>query len=190
MKIIVGLGNMGKEYAHTRHNIGWDVVSAWAEKLGVGFQEKERFQAELAEGRIGAEKVLLLKPLTYMNLSGQAVRSVCDFYTLDLSDVLIVHDEMDYPFLKLAFCAEGGAAGHNGIRSIQECFGSEKIARLRVGIGRPIDAIAKEDYVLQRFSADERLKVQEVIDRAVLALADWCALGIERAMNKWNGDSH
>jgi len=187
MKLIVGLGNPGKEYAHTRHNIGWDAVSVLAEKLGANFQEKTRFQAELAEGRVGEEKTLLIKPLTYMNLSGQAVRSLCDFYKIGLSDVLVVHDEMDYPFQKLAFCAEGGAAGHNGIRSIQESFGTEKIARLRMGIDRPQGMIAKEVYVLQRFSKEEEPLLKAVLERTTMAIEDWCAFGTERAMNKWNG---
>lgn len=187
MKLIVGLGNPGKEYAHTRHNIGWDAVSAWAEKLGAAFQEKARFQGEVAEARVGEEKILLLKPTTYMNLSGQSVRAVCDFYKIVLEDVLIVHDEMDYALGKIAFCAEGGAAGHNGIRSLQEVFGTEKITRLRLGIGRPVAPLSKEDYVLQRFSVEEAPLVQEVIPRSIAATEDWCGLGVGRAMNKWNG---
>ncbi len=186
MKLIVGLGNPGKEYDHTRHNIGWDAVTALAQKIGTSFQEKSRFQSEVAEGRLNEEKILLVRPLTYMNRSGEAVEAVLSFYKIDLVDVLVVHDEMDYGLGRLAFCAQAGPAGHNGIRSIQERLGTETVARLRLGIGRPVGQLAKEDYVLQRFRADEEVLVDEVLKQSLTAMEDWVEFGINKAMNKWN----
>lgn len=186
MKIIVGLGNHGGEYAHTRHNIGWDAVTCLAEKHAAVFREKARFQAEIAEFLFGDEKILLLRPLTYMNRSGDALTSATSFYKVDPSDVLIVQDEMDYGLGKQAFCAQGGAAGHNGIRSIQEMLGTEQIARLRLGIGRPSGQLPKEEFVLQRFSLEEQPTVDKVLAASVSAMEDWIEQGTDRVMNAWN----
>lgn len=187
MKLIVGLGNPGNEYAHTRHNIGWDAVTALAEKLQAPFQTKERFKAEIAEARMGEEKLLLVRPITYMNRSGEAVEAILSFYKLERSDLLVVHDEMDYPLGKMAFCAQAGPAGHNGIVSIQGSLGTDVVSRLRLGIGRPVGHIPKEDYVLQPFSAEEQKTKNEVLLSAVAAIEDWQAQTIEKTMNKWNG---
>ena len=189
MKLIVGLGNYGLNYAHTRHNIGWDAISDLAASLGASFVEKTRFQAEVAEGQIEGEKVLLVHPLTYMNLSGEALRSLIQFYHVPLTDVLIVQDEMDYPLGQLSFCAEGGPAGHNGIVSVQTCLGTTKVQRLRLGIDRPEGPLSNEDYVLQPFSLDEKKLVAAVVLETTQAIRDWSAQGIERAMNTWNGRS-
>lgn len=186
MKLIIGLGNHGAPYAHTRHNIGWDVVTSLAASLEASFAEKTRFQAEVAEGRIGEEKILLVHPLTYMNRSGEAVRALAQFYKVDTKDILIVQDEMDYPLGELAFCAEAGPAGHNGIVSVQEALGTTSVSRLRLGIGRPLGPIAKEDYVLQPFSAEEKEGVSKLLTQAQQAVRDWCSGGIARAMNAWN----
>lgn len=186
MKLIIGLGNYGITYAHTRHNIGWDAVTQWATSLQASFVEKSRFHAELAEGRLGEEKILLVRPLTYMNRSGEAVQALVQFYKIDLQDVLIIQDEMDYPVGQLAFCIDAGPAGHNGIISIQESLGTKAIPRLRLGIGRPSGAIAKEDYVLQPFSLEEKELILKMLTQAGEAMQDWCEEGIERAMNEWN----
>lgn len=186
MKLIVGLGNPGREYDHTRHNIGWDAVTALAEKLSTSFQEKSRFQSEIAEGRLNEEKILLIRPLTFMNRSGEAVEAILSFYKIDLADVLIVHDEMDYALGRLAFCAQAGPAGHNGIRSVQERLGTETISRLRLGIERPAGQLPKEDYVLQPFSTDEEDLVKEVLKQSITAMEEWVERGISKAMNKWN----
>ena len=186
MKLIIGLGNYGATYAHTRHNIGWDAVTQFATGLQASFVEKSRFHAELAEGRVGEEKVLLVHPLTYMNRSGEAVQALVQFYKMEIKDVLIVQDEMDYQVGQLAFSLDAGPAGHNGIISIQESLGTKAIPRLRLGIGRPIDSIAKEDYVLQSFSAEEKESIEKILTQAEEAMRDWCKEGIERAMNEWN----
>ncbi|MBP6944600.1 aminoacyl-tRNA hydrolase [Patescibacteria group bacterium] len=186
MKLIVGLGNHGQEYAYTRHNIGWDAVTLLGQKNGVKFQTKSRFQAEIAELSINSEKILLVRPLTYMNRSGEALKAVMSFYKVDLSQVLIVHDEMDYALGKQAFCAQAGPAGHNGIRSIQEQLGTEQGARLRLGIGRPTGQLPKEEFVLQRFSGEEQPIVEKILSSSVNAMEDWIKHGTEKAMNIWN----
>ncbi len=186
MKLIVGLGNHGQEYAYTRHNIGWDAVTLLAHKNGVQFQTKSRFQAEIAELSLQSEKILLVRPLTYMNRSGEALGALLTFYKADRSQVLIVQDEMDYVLGKQAFCAQAGPAGHNGIRSIQEQLGTEQIARLRLGIGRPTGQLPKEEFVLQRFAKEEQPVVEQVLSSSVKAMEDWIEQGTERVMNIWN----
>lgn len=186
MKLIVGLGNHGQEYAYTRHNIGWDAVTLLAQKNGVQFQTKSRFQAEIAELSLQSEKILLVRPLTYMNRSGEALGALLAFYKADHSQVLVVQDEMDYVLGKQAFCAQGGPAGHNGIRSIQEQLGTEQIARLRLGIGRPTGQLPKEEFVLQRFAKEEQPVVEQVLSSSVKAMEDWIEQGTVKAMNTWN----
>lgn len=186
MKLIVGLGNHGSEYAHTRHNIGWDAVTLLAQKNGVQFQTKSRFQAEIAELSLQSEKILLARPLTYMNRSGEALRALLAFYKVDHSQVLVAQDEMDYALGKQAFSAQGGPAGHNGIRSIQEQLGTEQIARLRLGIGRPTGQLPKEEFVLQRFAKEEQPVVERVLSSSVKAMEDWIEQGTVKAMNTWN----
>jgi PTH1 family peptidyl-tRNA hydrolase len=187
MKLLLGLGNYGREYAHTRHNAGWDAVTRLAKSLGAEFREQETFRAELADARVNNEKVLFCLPQTYMNRSGDAALALFQFYKLSLSDLLIVHDEMDFAMGKFAFTKSGGAAGHNGVASIQERLGTHTINRLRLGIGRPVPPLKKEDYVLQRFTADEENILQEVYPKAENALTDWVSFGIDKAMNSWNG---
>ena len=123
-----------------------------------------------------------------MNRSGDAARAILDYYHLETTDVLVVQDEMDYTVGKWSFLKSGGAAGHNGIASIHEQLGAQAIARLRIGIGRPTPPITKETYVLSRFSAEEeRVLQKDVIPHALEAMQDWCANGIDKAMNTWNG---
>ena len=189
MKLIIGLGNPGDTYAHTRHNIGWDAVTQLATTLETSFAEKSRFRAEVAEGRLGEEKVVLARPLTFMNLSGEAVQALMQFYKIELKNVLIVQDEMDYAPGQFAFCANGGPAGHNGVASFQSSLGTTAVSRLRVGIGRPVAPMAKEDFVLQAFSPEEKKLMAKTIGQAEQAMKDWCKDGVERAMNIWNKKS-
>ncbi len=186
MKLIVGLGNPGKEYADTRHNLGFEVVDALAASMDASFKLQKDFKAEIAEIRIGSEKVLLAKPVTFMNLSGDAVRALASFFKLSVQDILIVHDEMDYAPGVFAFSTGSGPAGHNGIESVQEAVGTKEIARLRIGVGRPT-VEAKEDYVLGRPSASDRKLINGVIEDAGKAAQDWVSQGLTKAMNTWNG---
>lgn len=191
MKLIVGLGNPGKEYARTRHNIGWMLLDLLAEKMSASaFHKQTAFHAEIAEARVGTEKVLLVKPTTYMNNSGEAVSALVSYYHLTPADVLIIQDEMDYPLGKFAFAASGGAAGHNGIGSIHTLLGTKEIGRLRLGIGRPVGQIKSQNYVLEAFTETERETIAVSFAHATKAVQDWIEQGLTRAMNSWNGVEH
>jgi PTH1 family peptidyl-tRNA hydrolase len=181
MKLVVGLGNPGRQYAGTRHNVGFEVADRLAVNAG---PYRNRFDAQVAEAP--AEGLLLLKPNTYMNLSGRAVRQAVDFYKIPLPDVLVVCDDFALPLGKLRLRARGSHGGHNGLRSIQEHLGTTDYARLRVGVGEPDeDAV---DHVLGRFGAGERPVIDDALDRAVQAVIVWATQGIEASMNRFNGD--
>ena len=187
MKLIVGLGNHGKKYEQTRHNIGWDVVSFLAKTENAAFHKKDAFKCELAETRLTDEKVLLAHPLTYMNASGEAVALLKNYYKLTVSDILIVQDEMDFIVGKFAFLKKGGPAGHNGLISIQEQLATTDIARLRIGIGRPTPPVSAEAYVLQLFHPQEQSTLKKLFPKLEDALKDWAIHGIDKTMNTWNG---
>src|SRR6202051_1145261 len=165
MKLGVGLGNPGKRSEGTRHNVGFVVVDALAKGSGVGsFQD--RFDADLAEWHEAGEKILLMKPQTFMNLSGRSVRQAVDFYQIDLADVLVVCDDMSLPLGKLRFRARGTHGGHNGLRDIQNHLGTTAYGRLRIGVGAPPEDEAV-DYVLGRFRASEKPLIADAVQAAV-----------------------
>jgi len=184
MKVIVGLGNPGKEYKDTRHNIGFMVLEELASRHSVEKQES-RFDALIGHIRIAGEKVLLVKPLTYMNLSGKAVQPLMHWYKLELNDLMVVYDDMDLPMGTLRIRKKGGNGGHNGIASISERLGSKDFARSRVGIGRPQSGEAV-NWVLGKFTADEKEQMDIVVKNAADALEKWVKLGIDEAMNAYN----
>jgi PTH1 family peptidyl-tRNA hydrolase len=185
MKVIVGLGNPGSRYHGTRHNVGFAVVDALAEAPDAGsFQS--RFQAQLAELRVGDEKVLLVKPETFMNLSGRSVRQVVDFYDVPLEDVLVVCDDINLPLGKLRFRARGTHGGHNGLRDIQNHLGTTEYSRLRIGVGAP-DEDDTIDHVLGRFRPTEKPVIEEALEVAVQAADAWIREGIQECMNRYNG---
>jgi peptidyl-tRNA hydrolase, PTH1 family len=184
MKIVVGLGNPGKKYDGTRHNVGFRVVDALAEGPGVsGFQR--RFDAEVAELHEGDEKVLLLKPETFMNLSGWAVRQALDFYQVDPADLLVVCDDINLPLGKLRFRSRGTHGGHNGLRDIQNHLGTTAYPRLRIGVDAPAEDGAV-DHVLGRFRPSERPVIADAIQAAVQGVVLWVREGIEACMNQYN----
>lgn len=161
MHLIVGLGNPGKQYENTRHNVGWMVVDAIAETHGfAGWSSK--FKGLVSKGKINGADVVLLKPQTYMNLSGESVRPAMDFYKAKPGSVLVVHDELDIAFGALRAKVGGGDAGHNGLKSITQHLGTADYARVRFGIGRPERKDMVSDYVLHPFSKAERAVVDEV----------------------------
>ncbi len=184
MKVIVGLGNPGKEYKDTRHNIGFMVLEELASRYPVEKQDS-RFDAIIGHIRIGGEKVLLVKPLTYMNLSGQAVQPLLHWYKIDLNDLMVVYDDMDLAMGTLRIRKKGGNGGHNGIASISERLGSQDFARSRVGIGRPPSGQAV-NWVLGRFTADEKEQLDIVVKNTADALEKWVRMGIDEAMNAYN----
>lgn len=188
MKLIVGLGNPGKEYAGTRHNIGWDAVTMAAEASeATAFTKKAAFHAEVSEATINGIKVLFAHPLTFMNLSGNSVQTFKSFFKMDNADILIVQDEMDYDVGTFKFSVGSGPAGHNGILSIQQSTGSRDIARLRIGVSKPDRHIAREDYVLGKFSAAEKKILKSQAKDVNKAIHDWVTQGLTKTMNVWNG---
>jgi PTH1 family peptidyl-tRNA hydrolase len=185
MKVVVGLGNPGPKYAGTRHNVGFGVVDYLAAAPGVG-PFRTRFQALVAEAKEGAEQVLLVKPETFMNLSGRAVRQVVDFYKLAPTDLLVVSDDFNLPLGKLRARSKGSHGGQNGLRDIQQQLGTDEYPRLRIGVGQPGPGEAV-DFVLSRFKPGEKKAVEETIAKAAEAVLVWVRGGIEACMNRVNG---
>jgi PTH1 family peptidyl-tRNA hydrolase len=188
MKIICGLGNPGREYEKNRHNVGFMVLEALAAKWKLAFTSK-KFDAELATGSFAHDKVLLLKPQTFMNLSGNSLAGAARFYKVAPSEVLVVHDELDLPFGRLQLKAGGGTGGHNGLNSIRESWGEELYARLRFGIDKPQGPNAKErvvGHVLGDFSKEEAQALPEHLGRAMEMVEGWARLGMQQAMNAFN----
>lgn len=185
MKIIVGLGNPGRQYAGTRHNVGFAVVDGLAASPRAG-RPQHRFQAEVIELAEDAGKVLLVKPETFMNLSGRCVRQVLDFYQLPVERLLVVCDDLNLPLGKLRSRARGSHGGHNGLRDIQDHLGTPAYSRLRIGVGAPPEQGAV-DYVLGRFRPSERPIIEEATRTAAQAALLWIEEGIEACMNRYNG---
>ncbi len=183
MKIVVGLGNPGREYAATRHNLGFMVVDELSRRFGKN-ERRTRFRAEIAEIFVDGEKVILVKPQTYMNLSGAAVREVVSWYKLPPDDLLVILDEIDLPFGVTRMRAKGGSGGHNGLNSIIADLGTEDFARLRIGIGRGHGQAVRQ--VLTRFNQDEERELPGVVSRAVDCTLDWLRNGVIAAMNRCN----
>ncbi len=181
--MIVGLGNPGRKYSKTRHNIGFKVLEEFAGRYPVE-KEESRFEAIIGHTRPGGQKTLLVKPLTYMNLSGQAVAALVKWYKIELADLIVVYDDMDLAPGSMRLRAEGGSGGHKGMNSIIERLGTRDFSRLRIGIGRPDgEAI---DWVLGEFSPQEMDLLNKVISRAADALESWLRNGIVAAMNEYN----
>ena len=188
MKLVIGLGNPGPQYEHTRHNVGFRVVDKLAHKLGWAWNER-RSRALLASGMIGTEKVVLAKPLTYMNLSGQSVGELVRWYKLQPEDILVVYDELDFPVGKVQLRTKGSAGGHNGVSDIIAHLHTNEFPRLRVGIGRPTNNhMDGASYVLGIPPKDERIQLDEAEDRAVEAVQLVITEGVGSAMNKVNID--
>lgn len=184
MKIVVGLGNPGNRYVGTRHNVGFEVIDTLARHLQVG-SFREKFESLIAEGKRGDDTLLLVKPQTYMNLSGRAVRALLDFYKLPLQHLLVVCDDIHLPLGKLRLRPRGSHGGHNGLRDIQLHLGTEEYPRLRIGVGEPEPGEAV-DHVLSRFRASEQPIIAEAIARAAQAVECWAERGLEAAMNRFN----
>jgi PTH1 family peptidyl-tRNA hydrolase len=184
LKVVVGLGNPGSQYAGTRHNIGWLVMDRIVERAGWAGKGRQRDASNVAMGRFRGLDLTLVKPLTYMNDSGLAVRKVLAREHAPLVDLLIVADDFSLPFGKLRFREGGGAGGHNGLRSIIEELGTEKFSRLRVGIGEPDHSAI--DHVLTQFAPDERQRLDELLDAAADAVEEWAREGTNKAANRFN----
>ena len=184
LKVVVGLGNPGSQYAGTRHNVGWLVMDRLAERAGWDGRGRQRDSSNVVGGRYRGLDLTLVKPLTYMNESGLAVRKVIAREHAPLGDLLVVADDFALPFGKLRFREGGGPGGHNGLRSIIDELGTEKFSRLRVGIGEP-DRTAT-DHVLSRFAPDEQQRLDELLDAASDAVEAWARDGTNKAANRFN----
>jgi PTH1 family peptidyl-tRNA hydrolase len=183
--LIAGLGNPGREYRQTRHNIGFMLVDRLAASLNLSFSRVES-KALITRGDHTGRRLLLVKPQTYMNLSGQAIGAIARYYKVPQENFLIVYDDVDLPFGLLRMRAAGGAGGHKGMTSIIDRLGSQDIARLRMGIGRPPGRMEAADYVLQEFSPAETGQLPEVLERGVEAVYTFITQGIAAAMNLYN----
>ncbi len=185
MYMIVGLGNPGLRYQHNRHNVGYQILDVLAQEYGLGF-DKRKFKAQLANGHVEGQRVMLVRPETYMNLSGDAVQPLVSYFKIELSRLLVVYDDLDLPIGTLRLRPAGGAGGHNGMKSIIRRLGSNAFPRLRIGIDRPPGRMDPAAYVLQDFSpAEEEIMVQ-VRHRAVRAIVTWLQQGLDVAMNQFN----
>ena len=186
MKLIVGLGNPGAEYRNTRHNIGFMVIDKLAEKFGVDVQKK-MMRAAIGQGLLDGQKVVLAKPQTYMNLSGQAVVALMNWYKLSPQDLLVICDDLNLDFGRLRLRKKGSDGGHNGLKSITQELGTGDFPRIRLGIGRPSHPEHEQvSFVLGKFGAQDADVLAEVIGRAVEAVAVWTVKGIDAAMNEFN----
>jgi len=186
MKLVVGLGNPGSEYRDTRHNVGFLVADELARRWRVPDAWREKFAALHIKTMVGDEAVVVAKPLTFMNLSGQAVAGLAGFYKIDPVDVLVVTDDVALPLGRLRARPEGGAGGHNGLKSIIQHLGTQAFPRVRVGVGRGDDRRDLADHVLGRFEPDERDTVSAAVLRAADASERFLSEGIERVMSAFN----
>lgn len=192
MKLIVGLGNPGPEYETTRHNFGFLVLDELARRMNTDFGFDKKFKGDKAQASHSEQdKVILLKPLTYMNLSGESAAPLARFFKLPPEDVLVVYDDLDLPLGRLRFASKGGTAGHNGMKSMVKHLGTQTFPRLKLGIGRPVHpGMSPADYVLQRFAKDEGPLVEETIVRACEGIESFLdSNDLDDTMAKFNASS-
>lgn len=167
MRLIIGLGNPGRKYKKTRHNVGFRVLDEFRKQNSFpNFKMQKKFQAEVSEGLLNKEKTILVKPQTFMNNSGRAVRALVNFYKIPLENLVVVHDELDLPIGEIKMSEDKGSAGHNGVQSIINELGSQAFNRLRIGISDPNSAISPEKFVLQKFSKPEQKILKSVVQKS------------------------
>ncbi len=181
MKLIAGLGNIGEKYCFTRHNAGFMVLDKWALDDGFSFKEEKKLKCFIAKN----DEIIFIKPTTFMNLSGEAVRAVIDYYKIDIKDILIVYDDLSLDLGVIRFRASGSDGGHNGIKSIITHLGTDKFDRLKIGIG-PQPAIPSEYYVLQNFPKENLDTLKEVLKKSIEGIKFYLVSGMEKTQNKYN----
>jgi peptidyl-tRNA hydrolase, PTH1 family len=201
MKLVIGLGNPGREYAATRHNVGFDCVDQLAARLGwINKPEqfdtlaRTKFEALVMDGTVslasgGSEKLLLAKPMTYMNLSGRTVQAAMGFYQLTPADLIIVLDDIALPCGKIRIRPGGSSGGHNGLKDIERALATSQYPRLRIGVDAPPPRVPQADYVLGKFTPDQRKLIDPALGRAAGAVVTWIDKGIEPAMSQFNAES-
>ncbi|HCF52925.1 MAG TPA: aminoacyl-tRNA hydrolase [Bacillus sp. (in: Bacteria)] len=185
MKLIVGLGNPGREYELTRHNIGFMAIDELAKRWNISLNE-QKFKGVFGAGFVNGEKVILLKPLTYMNLSGESIRPLMDYYKIDVEDFVVMYDDLDIPVGKLRLRMKGSAGGHNGVKSTILHLGTQEFQRIRMGIDRPKNGMKVVDYVLGRFTSEEIADVNHSIEKAADACEEWLNKPFLQIMNTFN----
>ncbi|EJQ23272.1 TPA: aminoacyl-tRNA hydrolase [Bacillus cereus] len=185
MKLIVGLGNPGREYELTRHNIGFMAIDELAKRWNISLNE-QKFKGVFGAGFVNGEKVILLKPLTYMNLSGESIRPLMDYYKIDVEDFVVMYDDLDIPVGKLRLRMKGSAGGHNGVKSTISHLGTQEFQRIRMGIDRPKNGMKVVDYVLGRFTSEEIPDVNHSIEKAADACEEWLNKPFLQIMNTFN----
>ncbi len=185
MRIIAGLGNPGLQYAGTRHNIGFKVIDELSDIYNIKVKE-HKHKALIGKGVIGAEKVLLVKPQTFMNLSGESIREIMDFYKLDNSELIVIYDDISLDVGQLRIRVKGSAGGHNGIKNIIAQTGSQEFDRIRIGVGEKPEYMDLADYVLGTFGKDDKEKIRDAVRDAAKAVEVMITEGTEKAMNIYN----
>ncbi len=185
MKIIVGLGNPGKEYENTRHNVGFMAIDLLAKKIGIEMTQK-KFDALIGASALSGEKIILMKPMTFMNLSGLALRQIMDFYHLTPSDFIILYDDTDLELGMIRIKAKGSSGGHNGVKSIIQHFGTETFDRIRVGIGQKKENVDLANHVLSTLTASDKKTMDVALPKVLDAILDILQNGISHAMNQYN----
>ena len=185
MKLIVGLGNPGREYELTRHNIGFMAIDELSKRWNIPLNE-QKFKGLFGAGFVNGEKVILLKPLTYMNLSGESIRPLMDYYKIDIEDFIVMYDDLDIPVGKLRLRMKGSAGGHNGIKSTIAHLGTQEFQRVRMGIDRPKNGMKVVDYVLGRFTTDEMPEMKRAIEKSADACEEWLKAPFLQVMNIFN----
>ena len=186
MKLIVGLGNPGKEYKNTRHNIGFNLLDSIANKYNYSFKVDNKFNCEISDAVINGEKIILVKPLSFMNLSGIVVNKIKSFYNIDINDILVIQDDLDMEFGKIRIVYDSSSGGHNGIKNISECLGSQKYTRLKIGISNN-KGIDTKDYVLGKFSKDDISYLENIYNKLDNIINDFINMNIDELKQKYNG---
>lgn len=185
MKLVIGLGNIGDKYCFTRHNTGFMVLDKWAIDNGLSFKEEKKLKCFMTKFKFNSEDVILAKPTTFMNLSGESAIALINYYKININDVLIVYDDIALDLGRLRFRGNGSDGGHNGIKSIIKHLGTSNFARLKVGIG-PQPPIPAENFVLQNFSKDQTEVLKETLKRAVNGVEYYLINGLEKTQNTFN----
>jgi PTH1 family peptidyl-tRNA hydrolase len=185
-RLIVGLGNPGKKYEKTRHNVGFWVVDELAQRHGINLDRTER-KSVTGDGLILGRRVQLAKPQTYMNASGESVRAMMDFYKIEPAHLIVITDDLDIPLGTLRLRKTGGSGGQKGLKNIMQHLGTQEIDRVRFGIGRPPGRMDPAAYVLQTFKGDDEITARLVVERAADAVETWLTDGMDTAMNRYNG---
>ena len=188
VKLIVGLGNPGREYAETKHNVGFMLVDKICKDLDLKFTADKIFQADIASTFLNGEKVYFVKPTTFMNESGKAVQTLLAYYGLDIEDLLVIYDDLDMEVGKIRLRSKGSAGGHNGIKSIIKHIGSQEFKRIKIGIGRPKEGMTVVHHVLGKFDTDDYITILKTLDKVDKAVNYYLQSGnFEQTMQKYNG---